>query len=218
MLHKVQVPQVLSKVKKTCDLRFYDSEYPSHEQMPRVFRVSFQECFIEKKRKVTILIDGKQVGDPLTDNKAVNDGYRYHDIFHLSYLAVLGWSACMRKLFLKKRKSNPDTDENEDGARATVAEEGAAQHAFMYASHHNFFEGYSSIERSYLENVKLGFESFEVRDKSLEDWERAILKGFEVFRQLRANAGGVVEVDMYAQELRYVSKPVCVEKQLMYAF
>lgn len=199
---------MISKVEKDCNSSFYDCGYPQHEHMPRVFHVNFQERVIGSKHKVAIVIDGKQVGDALSDNNIVNDGYRYHDIFHLSYLAVLGWSACMRALFLKKRKSNAITDEWQDGARATSAEEGMVHSIFMYAEECNFFEGYSSIDPTYLAHVKRNFKPFEVNNKSCEDWEKAILKGFEVFRQLKANAGGVVEVNMYEKDIRYLGKPI----------
>ena len=41
-------------------------------------------------------------------------------------MAVLGWSPTMRSLLRLKRKSSPDADECEDGARAIFAEEGLA--------------------------------------------------------------------------------------------
>jgi hypothetical protein len=111
-------------VKNVHNSSFYDAEYPAHEQMPRVFCVDFCEHKTDSKTSVTVLVDGKQIGNELTDNAHQEDGYRYHDIFHLSYLAVLGWSACMRKILGKKRKSCAYIDEVEDGARATSVEEG----------------------------------------------------------------------------------------------
>ena len=42
----------------------------------------------------------------------------FHDVFHLAYAAVLGWSPTTRALLKIKRKSRPEIDENEDGARA----------------------------------------------------------------------------------------------------
>ena len=35
-------------------------------------------------------IDGKRVGDLLTDNSHDDDGYRFHDVFHYSNAVLLG--------------------------------------------------------------------------------------------------------------------------------
>ncbi len=69
---------------------------------------------------------GTEVGDPLTDNTRRMDAYRFHDAIHLGFMAVLGWSPVMRALLRLKRKSSPEADECEDGARAIFAEEGLA--------------------------------------------------------------------------------------------
>jgi hypothetical protein len=69
---------------------------------------------------------GGELGDPLTDNARQADAYRFHDAIHLGFMAVLGWSPVMRSLLRLKRKSTPDADECEDGARAIFAEEGLA--------------------------------------------------------------------------------------------
>lgn len=191
---------------KLAGLKFYDAEYPAHEQMPRVFHVDFEEKVSDGKGRISVFINGKQLGDSLTDNAYTDDGYRYHDIFHLSYLAVLGWSACMRKLFGKKRKSNLLIDEVEDGARATSVEEGLTSAIFSYAEQHNFFEEETHIDSSFLEFIKLSFNKFEVKDKSVEDWQKAILTGFRAFRQLRRHGGGRVQINMYQQHLRYIGK------------
>ena len=78
--------------------------------------------FFEKKSggKVYVIqqCNGINIGDRLTDNKTEEDDYRFHDVFHLAYAAILGWSPVTRSLFKVKRKSDPKTDETQDGARA----------------------------------------------------------------------------------------------------
>ncbi|WP_372511654.1 hypothetical protein [Carbonactinospora thermoautotrophica] len=37
-------------------------------------------------------MDGQPVGDSLSDKAYEDIGYRWHDVFHLSYAACLGWS------------------------------------------------------------------------------------------------------------------------------
>ena len=56
------------------------------------------------------------IGDTLTDNVRDPDHYRFHDVFHLAYAAILHWSPVVRALIKQKRKSVQYIDENEDGA------------------------------------------------------------------------------------------------------
>ena len=56
---------------------------------------------------VRLLVDGKPFGAELTDNAYDPDGYRFHDVFHFAYAAVLGWSPITRALLRRKRKSQP---------------------------------------------------------------------------------------------------------------
>ena len=59
---------------------------------------------IQQMRRVNI-------GDRLTDNRTEPDGYRFHDVFHLAYVAHLGQSPVIRALLKQKRKSDPRLDE-----------------------------------------------------------------------------------------------------------
>jgi NTP pyrophosphatase (non-canonical NTP hydrolase) len=110
------------------------------EKFPRAFVMSFDEIREGQKAKVRTFIDGAHVGAELTDNAYVDDGYRFHDVFHASYAAVLGWSPVLRKLSKRKRRSNRIIDEVEDGGRAGVIEEGIAALVFAYAREHQFLK------------------------------------------------------------------------------
>ena len=70
-------------------------------------------------------LNGRQLGDDLTDNTYDEDGYRFHDVLHLANVAHLSWSPVMRSLMKLKRKDdrNPLLDVVEDGARAKIVEE-----------------------------------------------------------------------------------------------
>ena len=85
--------------------------------------------------------DGVKLGDPLTDNAYDDDGYRFHDVFHLAYAAMLGWSPITRFFFKAKRESDPRVREVEDGGRATVIEEAISAFVFDYARNERFLEG-----------------------------------------------------------------------------
>jgi len=78
----------------TKDYKLYDADYPQGEQLPRNMTVHFEEmeeCSDAGFKKVRITVDGAEVGNRLTDNAYGDDGYRFHDCFHLAYGAVFGW-------------------------------------------------------------------------------------------------------------------------------
>ena len=95
----------------------FDSEVPEGERLPRHFMVELIDSHGETGQRAQMWVDGELAGDELTDNSYFSDGYRFHDVFHLAYAAVLGWSPVTRRMLRKKRKSQPLLDEVEDGGR-----------------------------------------------------------------------------------------------------
>ena len=72
----------------------FDAEFPEGQRFPRRFLVDFATFHDEKENpRVRVMCKGKPFGDELTDNSYTKDGYGYHDAIHLSFAAVLGWSA-----------------------------------------------------------------------------------------------------------------------------
>jgi NTP pyrophosphatase (non-canonical NTP hydrolase) len=188
----------------------FDRTSPPHERFERRFDVHFIERFYnegqENERPYVIQqIRGVNIGDRLTDNRSEPDGYRFHDVFHLAYIAHLGWSPVIRALLKLKRKSDPKRDENEDGARAAIIEEGIATWIFNHADHHDFYENteVGKLEYGLLKQVRDMVEGYEVEACPLWQWEQAILEGFKVFRQLRDAGSGVVTVDMDAHSINF---------------
>jgi hypothetical protein len=108
----------------------------------------------------------------------------------------------------KKRKSNPQTDEVEDGGRAAVIDEAIAALAFDYAKSHAFLEGVSTIDYGFLNTIKSLTEHLEVSTISLHTWERAILQGFDVWRQIVAHRGGVIVGNQYEGTLRFEPREI----------
>ncbi|MEY3443821.1 MAG: hypothetical protein RLZZ519_2102, partial [Bacteroidota bacterium] len=124
----------LSNLEKTADrfkhpdpseLPDFDSEFPENERFPDLLKIEFRPIEHNGRDCMEIINaeTGARIGDPLTDNTYEDDGYRFHDIFHYGYMAILGWSPVLRKLLDCKRRSNPTIDENEDGARGAITEE-----------------------------------------------------------------------------------------------
>jgi hypothetical protein len=95
----------------------------------------------------------------------------------------------------------------EDGGRARIIEEGVSALAFDYARKHSFLEGVSEIDYGLLRTIESMTSHLEVGDATASDWERAILEGFTVWRQVLANNGGEILVDLDARAISYVGMP-----------
>ena len=182
---------------------FLDHGFPLQEQIPRLFTITFRESKKHGRPKITLFRDGKQCGDALTDNAHFEDGYRYHDVFHLAYAAVLGWSPITRKILGCKRRSSAKIDEIEDGGRAGVIEEGISAVVFQYAEKHNLLDAVGRIDSELLSMIKRLTAGLEVRAVSAGEWEEAIQQGYKVFRLLSRHRGGVVTADLNERTLRF---------------
>lgn len=184
----------------------FDKNFPSNESFPEEFEIEFIP-FEEENRKLVKIINkdtGQSIGDPLTDNNHEDDGYRFHDIFHYGYLAHLGWSPVIRKLLKLKRKSNPETDENEDGARAQIVEELISLLVYSYSQNHNLLKYSSSVDSDVLSMVKQFSKNLEVKSCTAKMWEKAILNSYKVFNDLVENNGGRVLVSSKNRNLIYL--------------
>ena len=165
----------------------FDNTFGIEEQLPREFKIRVNQ---RGSGKSYLQWNGVFIGDPLTDNIADRDGYRFHDVFHFSYMAVLHWSPVIRALIKHKRKSNPSYDEEQDSGRAIVVEEGLAAWIFSKAKELNFFENQGKVSLGILKTISEFVSGYEVEKCPLKLWEKAILEGYAVFRQLKANQGG----------------------------
>ncbi len=176
----------------------FDSEFPESERLPRNFIVTVIE---NVSGIVEIYSDGVRLGNRLSDNRYPQDGYRFHDVFHLSNAAVLGWSPITRWLLKRKRKSDPRTDEMEDGGRAIAIEEGISAMVFSYAEMQNFYENNEQINALVLGTIKRMTGYLEVSRCTVRDWERAIYVGFDIWRKLKEKGGATLEIDLDRRDI-----------------
>lgn len=183
--------------------RFLDEDHPSGEQLPRKFVAEIRDCDEGNRRRTELFIDGNRIGNHLTDNAYTDDGYRFHDIFHLSYAVMLGWSPVVRANLRVKRKSRPDVDEVEDGGRAIAIEEGIAALVFSYAREHSFLEGVNVVDWSVLRTCHEMTAHLEVSKRTLFEWEQAILVGFAVWRAVKSQRGGKIRCNMATREFAF---------------
>jgi len=202
-LEKTRDRWVLARRTKREQGYSFDEGYPQSDRLPRTFTVTITDVEDGDSIKMKAFVDGQQIGDDLTDNAYSQDGYRFHDVFHLSYAAILGWSPVTRMMLKRKRKSNPPVDEVEDGGRAKAIEEGVAALVFQYADYHHFLKDIGSVDYTLLKTIKSLTSRLEVAQCAVGDWERAILMGFDVWREVTANKGGIVKVDLDAQTISY---------------
>jgi NTP pyrophosphatase (non-canonical NTP hydrolase) len=184
----------------------FDQSFPDNEKFPDEFEIEFISYEEEGKKKLKIINKrtGKMIGDPLTDNTYEEDGYRFHDIFHYGYLAVLGWSPVLRKLLQLKRKSDPNVDENEDGARSQITEELISLYIYHHALDHNLLQYGTSVDSGLIKQVQNLVKNTEVKECSGKQWEKAILSSYEIFNKLRKNDGGRVLVSRKNRSLIYL--------------
>lgn len=182
--------------------KIYDEDFPENEQLPREFTVEFKEA---TTGKIGMFIDGKPLGNELDDNSHEADGYRFHDVFHFSYMATLGWSPVIRKLLGKKRKSKPEIDNVEDGARAQIIEEAISAMVYEHAKDHNFYKDITVIDFDILNTIKGMVRNFETKNISSSLWEKAIIHGYGVYRELKAKNGGKIYLNLKTRTIKFLS-------------
>jgi NTP pyrophosphatase (non-canonical NTP hydrolase) len=181
----------------------FDATFPAGEQFPRQFRVEFGEETSADGVRVTMRMDGHPLGNPLTDNAYESDGYRYHDVFHLAYAAVLGWSPVLRDLMNRKRKSDRQADQVEDGGRAIAIEEGISALVFGYAHDHAYLERVDHVDYGVLRTIKQLTNHLEVSACSEHQWQDAILQGFAAWRLLQSHRKGILAGNLERRTIEF---------------
>ena len=202
-LVKVKARWATERTQRLC----FDATLPEGERLPQRFDVELFDVEGTARQSVRVLINGNPFGAELTDNAYDPDGYRFHDVFHFAYAAVLGWSPVTRALLRRKRKSRPLVDEVEDGGRAKVIEEGIAALAFDYAARHHMLDGVSTLDFQLLRTIKDMTSDREVKQCTTGEWEHAILQGFKVWRAILATRGGRIAVDLEQRRIDYLGPP-----------
>lgn len=181
----------------------FDIESVASEQLPRALAIEIFEREVAGQRFVFQRCNGINIGDRLTDNAMRPDDYRFHDVFHFAYAAVLTWSPVVRALFRLKRKSDIKIDEAQDGARASLIEEGVTTWIFGQAQELNFFTNMESgdLPLILLKHVREFVTGYESERCPLWLWEEAILQGYAAFRYLKERRRGRVCIDLVNRRL-----------------
>lgn len=105
-LHSIDLNEVLDgNLKKTQaffgspQAPIFDEGFPEAERLPDHMRVDFT---LGEDGRSQMVYQGAPLGDSLSDNSHVEDKYRFHDAFHLAFLAHLHWSPVLRRFIEKK--------------------------------------------------------------------------------------------------------------------
>ena len=182
----------------------FDASFPASQRLPREFSVEFVTHHDANNGPfVRTMYMGRQLGNDLDDNAYSTDGYSYHDILHLSFAAVLGWSPLVRSILGAKRKSDVTVDRVEDGGRAIATEEGMVAMIFAYARDYRFLEGRSTVSSELLRMITNMVQHLEVSVCTFGEWERAIVEGFKVWREVKVRQGGIVDVNLSKRCIRF---------------
>lgn len=188
--------------------KLFDETVSADEQLPRSFTAEIrEEADADGRGKIYVTIDGEPTGDPLRDNSRDEDGYRFHDVFHLAHAAKLGWSPVLRKLLSpqRRRESDPEIREIEDGGRAIVIDEAIVAYVWEYAKRHHFLNDVTTVDYRILKTIKDLTNGLEVSERSTHQWEEAILAGYQVWRLVNEHRGGRIEVNLDSRRIEFVS-------------
>lgn len=188
----------------------FDEKY--EEQFPDSFIINFVEepgeHFLTVKMVWQDEASGQpiELGNPLTDNSREPNNYRYHDVFHLGYVAFLGWSPVLRHLMKLKRKSDPIALDAEDRGRPQVAEEAVTLIVYNYAKGNTMLRSSDRLDTELLNSIKQLVVDLEVSTVTSYQWERTIVNSYKVFHQVVENKGGKVLVSPKERQLQYIGK------------
>ncbi len=74
----------------------------------------------------------------------------------------------------------------------------------MYAHAHNCLHDVNSLVYRLLNTIHSLFADCELEARSLADEERAILAGYDVWRGVRENRGGMMDVDLLKRRISFI--------------
>lgn len=174
----------------------FDADLPESEKFPRQMEFEIRQVILDGVPTTQLLLAGEQKGSDITDRAVGADGYRFHDILHLAFAAVLGWSPVLRNLMNLRRISRPEANLNEDGGRATAIEEGISALVFAYAQDRKRLSTASMIDYDLLQVIRSMTRHLEVSRCSLREWQVALLQGFEAWRAVEQSNGGRLRLDL----------------------
>jgi NTP pyrophosphatase (non-canonical NTP hydrolase) len=191
--------------KKKKAIKHFDEKCPPDQQLPRKIKVKIDQDENGRVKMSVELKDGGEMalGARVTDNAHFEDGYRFHDVIHLSFMTVLGWSPVMRALMNRKRKGEPKIDEVEDGARAINLEEAVSAMIYEYARSVEYFKDEKHVPFELLKLIEKITRGLEISSVTYDLWNDAIIQGYAAWRETFKNNGGIIDCDLCKRQIKY---------------
>ena len=136
--------------------------------------------------QIQLYINDNKCGDRLNDNSNIDDGYRYHDVIHLSNAAILGWSPVTRWLLGYKNNGsvNVNLEESISAMSFNIYEHNGYITSFVLDSFQNM------TRRQYIPRRYWFKESLET--------------GICLLKELHKKGGGKVTVDLNKHTIRRI--------------
>jgi len=201
----------------------FDSSFPESERIPNALLAEFRVEQVSELEVVSVhLYDGPDpggtsvpFGDPIDSNSWDNDdNYHFHDVYHFAFVAYLGWSPVVRKLLKRKRKSEPDTDRIEDGARARDTEEAITSFIYNYLKRQNLIHTSEHVDTTLLTSIRMLCRDLEVKKRFERDWEQAIVAGASAERELVENKGGWIVANRISRTVKFYPNESAVRAEM----
>ena len=86
-------------------LPLFDRDAPEECRLPRRLTMEFYEVEAPGRPQVRLRCHELNIGDRVSDNAYGDDGYRFHDVFHLAHAVHLGWSPVLRALLFRELRA-----------------------------------------------------------------------------------------------------------------
>lgn len=144
----------------------------------------------------------RRVSNPDEDTNDIDDYWRYDLALKMGYLAVLGWSPMIRAAQASRHEQVRCERRGEvrEQVPAVAIEEVLTAEVFAVAGEHSFFENGIRVPYHLLKSC-IRTTGGEVTNRSLVDWEQAILAGHRAFAFLVEHRSGVLVADLRTRTL-----------------
>ncbi len=128
------------------------------------------------------------------------DGFRWHDLYHLSCFAICGWSAVCKSMLGLGEEVAPKSGMM--GIRAALLEEAIIARFFAELAREDMTPSEAAVEVGLLaERVSQGTKMGGI---SAASWTLAFQKGLQLMHQAQRFGGGWLHLDLEKREIEFV--------------
>lgn len=195
------------------DLPAHMSEHAHSEQQPKaegsafIRSVGCYELIVVESKPNVVEVFAEVVGSGLVNlgSKAEewslneSDGFRWHDLYHLSNFAILGWSAVCKAMLRLDDNQSPSSGMM--GMRAALLEE--ALIARFYTEISSNVDAETAAKRLGRLAHRLSFQT-KIQEITPENWSMSFLTGYRLMSEAKTFGGGKLRVDVNESVISFV--------------